>query len=101
MGQMSAWYVLSAMGFYPVNPVSGQYEIGSPLFNQVKISLPEGKAFILTAKNLSDENIYVKSVTIDGKPWNKSYITHQQIIDGANVELEMTSEEGNVWYDIE
>lgn len=101
MGQMSAWYVLSAMGFYPVNPVSGQYEIGSPLFNQVKISLPEGKAFTLTAKNLSDENIYVKSVTIDGKPWNKSYITHQQIIDGANVELEMTSEEGNVWYDIE
>lgn len=101
MGQMSAWYVLSAMGFYPVNPVSGQYEIGSPLFNQVKISLPEGKAFILTAKNLSDENIYVKSVTIDGKPWNKSHITHQQIIDGANVELEMTSEEGNVWYDIE
>ena len=97
MGQMSAWYVLSAMGFYPVNPVSGQYEIGSPLFNQVKISLPEGKAFTLTAKNLSDENIYVKSVTIDGKPWNKSYITHQQIIDGANVELEMTSEEGNVW----
>lgn len=101
MGQMSAWYVLSAMGFYPVNPVSGQYEIGSPLFNQVKISLPEGKAFTLTVKNLSDENIYVKSVTIDGKPWNKSYITHQQIIDGANVELEMTSEEGNVWYDIE
>lgn len=101
MGQMSAWYVLSAMGFYPVNPVCGQYEIGSPLFNQVKISLPEGKAFTLTAKNLSDENIYVKSVTIDGKPWNKSYITHQQIIDGANVELEMTSEEGNVWYDIE
>ncbi len=101
MGQMSAWYVLSAMGFYPVNPVSGQYEIGSPLFNQVKISLPEGKVFTLTAKNLSDENIYVKSVTIDGKPWNKSYITHQQIIDGANVELEMTSEEGNVWYDIE
>ena len=101
MGQMSAWYVLSAMGFYPVNPVSGQYEIGSPLFNQVKISLPEGKAFTLTAKNLSDENIYVKSVTIDGKPWNKSYITHQQIIDGANVEVEMTSEEGNVWYDIE
>lgn len=101
MGQMSAWYVLSAMGFYPVNPVSGQYEIGSPLFNQVKISLPEGKAFTLTAKNLSDGNIYVKSVTIDGKPWNKSYITHQQIIDGANVELEMTSEEGNVWYDIE
>lgn len=101
MGQMSAWYVLSAMGFYPVNPVSGQYEIGSPLFNQVKISLPEGKAFTLTAKNLSDENIYVKSVTIDGKPWDKSYITHQQIIDGANVELEMTSEEGNVWYDVE
>lgn len=101
MGQMSAWYVLSAMGFYPVNPVSGQYEIGSPLFNKVKIGLPEGKAFTLTAKNLSDKNIYVKSVTIDGKPWNKSYITHQQIIDGADVELEMTSDEGNVWYDIE
>lgn len=71
MGQMSAWYVLSAMGFYPVNPVGGQYEIGSPLFDKVKINLPNGKMFALTAKNLSDDNIYVKSVTIDGKPWDK------------------------------
>lgn len=101
MGQMSAWYVLSAMGFYPVNPVGGQYEIGSPLFEKVKINLPNGKMFTLTAKNLSDDNIYVKSVTIDGKLWNKSYITHQQLVDGASVELEMTSEEGNVWFDPE
>ncbi len=101
MGQMSAWYVLSAMGFYPVNPASGFYEIGTPLFDIVKINLPDGKTFTVKANGLSDENIYVKSVTIDGKPWNKSYITHSQILDGSTVEFEMTPEEGCVWYEVD
>lgn len=75
-GQMSSWYVFSAMGFYPVDPISGQYEIGSPIFPEVKMYLANGKIFVVRAENVSDENIYIQSVTVNGQPYNKSYITH-------------------------
>lgn len=97
-GQTSAWYVLSALGFYPVNPVSGRYEIGSPLFEESRMKLPNGKTFTVKAPGASGTNIYVKSVKVNGEPWTKSYITHRQIMSGATVEFEMTSETGNVWY---
>lgn len=89
-GQMSAWFVMSAMGFYPVNPVSGEYELGTPLFSNMKLHLANGKTFTVTARNLSKQNIYVKSVEIDGKPYDKSYITHEQIMAGVHVIMEMT-----------
>lgn len=98
MGQMSAWYVMSALGFYPVNPVSGKYEIGTPLFRQARIRLENGKTFTIKAPAVNADNIYVKSVTVDGKPWHESYLTHDQIMSGATVELEMTSEPGHTWY---
>lgn len=98
MGQTSAWYVFSGLGFYPVNPVSGEYEIGTPLFEEASVSLPDGKVFTVKANNLSDSNRYVKSVKIDGVPYHKSYITDSQITGGATVELEMTSESGHKWY---
>lgn len=98
MGQMSAWYVMSALGFYPVNPVSGKYEIGTPLFRQAKIRLENGKTFTIKAPAVNADNIYVKSVTVDGKPWHESYLTHDQIMSGATVEFEMTSEPGHTWY---
>lgn len=98
-GQMSAWFVFSAMGFYPVNPVGGRYEIGSPLFDRVVIPVAEGKVFTLLAPGASDGNIYVKSVKVDGTPWHKSYITHNQIISGATVELEMSSAPAPAWYE--
>lgn len=97
-GQMSAWYVMSAMGFYPVDPVSGKYEIGTPLFSEVKMHLANGKVFTVLAPNVSKENIYIQSVKVDGHPYDKSYFTHQQIMTGATVEFEMSNRPGKVWY---
>lgn len=98
LGQTSAWFVFSAMGFYPVDPVSGEYEIGSPLFEESRMRLPNGKIFTVKAPGLSEENIYVKSVKVDGQPYDKSYITHDQIMNGSTVELEMTTTPGICWY---
>lgn len=97
-GQMSAWYVFSAMGFYPVDPVGGQYEIGTPLFPEAKLRLANGKTFTVLAPKVSKENIYIQSVKLDGKPYDKSYITHEQIMNGSTLELEMASQPGPVWY---
>lgn len=97
-GQMSAWYVFSAMSFYPVNPVSGEYEIGTPLFPEMRMHLDNGKTFTVLAPAVNRENIYIRSVKLNGKPYDKSYITHQQIMDGATVEFEMSSEPGEIWY---
>lgn len=97
-GQMSAWYVFSAMGFYPVDPISGKYEIGTPLFPEMKMQLSNGNAFTVLAPAVSRENIYIQSVKLDGKPYDKSYITHEQIMGGATLEFEMGSTPGPVWY---
>ena len=97
-GQMSAWYVLSAMGFYPVNPVSGMYEIGTPLFPEVKLNLANGKVFTVLAQNVSRQNIYIQSVKMNGQPYDKSYITHQQIMDGATVEFTMGATPSKPWF---
>ena len=97
-GQMSAWYVFSAMGFYPVNPVSGQYEIGTPLFPETKIHLSNEKTFTILAPTVSSDNIYIQSVKLNGQPYNKSYITHEQIMDGSTIEFEMSNKPGKAWY---
>lgn len=97
-GQMSAWYVFSAMGFYPVNPVSGQYEIGKPKFKKVELKLSNGKIFTVKAENLSKENRYIRAVKLDGKPYHQSFITHEQIMSGATLELEMCKGPGHIWY---
>ena len=97
-GQMSAWYVFSAMGIYPVNPVSGEYEIGTPLFPEMRVNLANGKTFTVLAPTVSRENIYIQSVKVNGQPYDKSYITHQQIMDGATIEFEMGSQPGEIWY---
>lgn len=98
-GQMSSWYVFSAMGFYPVDPISGQYEIGSPIFPEVKMYLANGKTFIVRAENVSDENIYIQSVTVNGQPYNKSYITHEMIMQGDTIHFVMGNKPGPVWYE--
>ena len=100
-GQMSAWYVFSAMGFYPVDPVSGRYEIGTPMYPEMKIHLDNGKIFTVLAPAVSKENIYIQSVKLDGKPYDKSYITHEQIMNGSVFEFEMGNKPGAVWYAIE
>ena len=100
-GQMSAWYVFSAMGFYPVDPVSGRYEIGTPIYPEMKMHLDNGKIFTILAPAVSKENIYIQSVKLDGKPYDKSYITHEQIMNGSVFEFEMGNKPGAVWYAIE
>ena len=86
-GQMSAWYVFSAMGFYPVDPISGKYEIGTPMYPEMKMHLANGKIFTILAPAVSKENIYIQSVKLDGKPYDKSYITHEQIMNGSIFEF--------------
>jgi len=82
-GQMSAWAVLSSMGFYPVCPGSNQYVIGKPHFNEAIISLENGKTFTIRAENLTDENIYIQSAELNGNPYTKSFIHHEDIMNGG------------------
>ncbi|MEN8117642.1 MAG: GH92 family glycosyl hydrolase [Bacteroidota bacterium] len=84
-GQMSAWYVLSSMGIYPVNPANGAYVFGSPMFDKVEIGLPQGKVFRFIAENNSKENLYIQSVTLNGETYPKSFITHKQILAGGEL----------------
>ena len=93
-GQMSAWYVFSAMGFYPVDPVSGRYELGTPLYPEVKLHLADGKTFTVRANGVSRENCYVKSVKLNGVPYDKTYITHEQILSGGVMEIKMVAAYG-------
>jgi hypothetical protein len=90
-GQMSAWYVFSAMGFYPVCPGSEEYIIGTTLFDKVTIS-SGGKKFTITANNLSDKNFYIKSARLNGKEYPYSFIRHSDIINGGELIFEMSPE---------
>tara|TARA_R110002111_G_scaffold16141_7_gene41532 strand:- start:6542 stop:9475 length:2934 start_codon:yes stop_codon:yes gene_type:complete len=91
-GQMSAWYVLSSMGFYSVTPGSNEYIIGTPLFDKATINLENGKQFNITANNLSDSNTYIESVKLNGKALNETYISHSAIVSGGSLEFNMTNQ---------
>ncbi|MBD0402292.1 GH92 family glycosyl hydrolase [Flammeovirga sp. EKP202] len=88
-GQMSAWYIFSAMGFYPACPGSQEYIIGSPIFDKVNMDLANGKSFTVVAHNQSAENMYVQSLHLNGEPITKSYITQSQIEEGGVLTFEM------------
>lgn len=92
VGQMSAWYVLSSVGLYQVEPAGGKYIIGSPLFDEAQINVGNDRTFTIRAKNNSQENIYVQSVKLNGKPYTKSYLMYQDIVKGGTLDLEMGSE---------
>ena len=89
VGQMSAWYVLSSIGLYQEEPAGGKYIIGSPLFNEARINVGDGKTFTVKAVNNNDQNIYVQSATLNGKRYDKSYIDYRDIIAGGTLELVM------------
>jgi len=91
-GQMSAWYIFSSLGFYPVTPGSNEYIIGAPLFNKATMYLENGKTFTVVAENNSSENLYVSSVTLNGKPHNKSFINHDAIMNGGTMVFTMTNQ---------
>lgn len=96
-GQMSAWYVLSAMGFYPVTPGDPVYAIGSPLFDEVSIELENGKKFTIIAENNSPENVYIQSVKLNGKDHSGSYLLHEDIMKGGELVFEMGPEPNKEW----
>jgi len=90
-GQMSAWYIFSALGFYPVCPGSDQYVIGSPRTKEATIYLENGKTFSVKTENLSDNNVYVKSIKLNGKKHEKHFITHEDILKGGEMLFEMSN----------
>ena len=91
-GQTSAWYVFSALGFYPVCPGTEEYAIGAPLFKSVRINLPSGKKIEIEAKDNSRENVYVKSLSLNGKEYSKTYFNHSDLAAGAKIRFTMSSE---------
>ncbi|AFN74829.1 putative alpha-1,2-mannosidase precursor [Melioribacter roseus P3M-2] len=98
-GQMSAWYVLSSLGFYPVCPGQDQYIIGKPHFEKAVINLENGNSFVIKTQNLSDRNIYIGSAKLNGSYHAASYITHKDIINGGNIVFEMVGEPTNWGFD--
>jgi len=96
-GQLSAWYVFSSMGMYPVNPASGVYIIGSPYFEKTTIETGGGMSFTITARNVSKTGKYIQSATVGGNPLNRLYITHNEILQGAAVEFEMGETPSMTW----
>lgn len=89
-GQMSAWYIWNALGLYPSNPASGNYDLGSPIVSKATIDMGSGKQFVITAPKVTAKNIYVKSVKLNGNLLKRLYITHQEMNQGGTLEFEMT-----------
>lgn len=96
-GQMSAWYIFSSIGFYPVCPGSGEYAIGSPSVNESKIQLEGDKHLVIKAKNLSEKNIYIQSASLNGKALNKSTLTNQELRNGGLLIFKMGKSPNKKW----
>ena len=98
---MSAWYVLAAMGLHPVCPGDGLYQLTSPVFSQVSIRLDpkyyKGGSFTVIANGNSATNIYIQSATLNGKPLNRAWITHDEVAEGGKLEYVMGPEPGKTW----
>ncbi len=90
-GEMSAWYIFGALGFYPVNPASGEYIIGTPMLEEATIHLPDGKTFAIKAPRKKGNEIYIRSIKLNGKKYTKNYITHQDILNGGTLEFVMSA----------
>ena len=96
-GQMSAWYILSAMGFYPVTPGNGDYVLGTPVFDKVTINLENGKQFVVTANRKNKSDFYVQSVQLNGKPQSASYILHTDIMKGGKLHFALGQTPNKQW----
>lgn len=88
-GQTSAWYVFSALGFYPVTPATDEYILGAPLFKRAKINLPSGKEIVLNAPNNSNENRYIERLRVNGADYNKNFLKHDALIKGLTINFDM------------
>ena len=96
-GQISGWYIMSAMGFYPVLPGDPMYVIGTPIFDKVTINLENGKKFVIQANNVSERNIYIQSAKLNGKAYTKSWFSHQAIVDGGKLVFQMADKPNFDW----
>ena len=90
VGQMSAWYILSSLGIYQVEPAGGQYMFGSPLFDKAVVNVGKGKTFTIIAHNNSAKNVYVQQIKLNGRPYKKLYIDYKDIVSGGTLEFFMT-----------
>ncbi|NLD24052.1 MAG: glycoside hydrolase family 92 protein [Bacteroidales bacterium] len=91
-GQMSAWYLFSAMGFYPLNTVDGQYIFGAPQLSKATINLDKGNTFVMEAINLSEENMYIEKIELNGEPYTENFITHDHIMNGGKLTFYMSNQ---------
>lgn len=96
-GELSAWYVFSALGFYPVNPANGVYAIGSPALKKAVLQLDANKTFTVTAKNASAENKYIQSAKLNGETFTKTYITHSELTKGGTLDFVMGNKPNKKW----
>jgi hypothetical protein len=96
-GQMSAWGVFSAMGFYPATPASGYYVLGLPRFERTRLTFENGKQFTVIANELSKKNCYVESVKLNGQPLERSYVTFDEVFNGGTLEFTMTDQRNSLW----
>ena len=90
-GQTSAWYVFSALGFYPVCPASTEYILGAPLFDRATIHLENGEYIVIDAKENSDANVYINKMKLNGRVYTHNYITHEALTKGARIKFYMDS----------
>ena len=96
-GQTSAWYVFSALGFYPVTPAVGEYAIGSPLFDRVDLTMPNGKTLTIEAQNNSAENVYIQSATFNGQPHDRTFLTREALQQGGTLTFVMGPQPNKEW----
>lgn len=96
-GGMTSFVVFSSLGFYPVTPGLPVYNIGSPLFTNAKVTLSNGAVFEIEAQNTSADNKYIQSATLNGKEWNKSWFSHEDLKDGGKLVLVMGSKPNKAW----
>ena len=96
-GQMSAWYIFSALGFYPVNPGQPIYALGSPMFDNAELHLENGKTFKVEVQRTSPGDIYVQSVSLNGNPLDKCWIEHRQIMAGGVLRFQLGPKPNTNW----
>jgi predicted alpha-1,2-mannosidase len=96
-GQMSAWYIFASMGFYPLNPVSGEYLLCAPIFDQIKLNLSKGKTFEIVAHKKSDKDLYIGSVLLNGKPYAYNYIRYADVVNGGKLEFNLQARPNKKW----
>ncbi|MEE1223125.1 MAG: glycoside hydrolase family 92 protein [Bacteroidaceae bacterium] len=97
VGQMSAWYILSALGLYQVEPAADRLQIGTPSVTRAELNVGEGRTFTIVSRNLTPRNIYVQQVKLNGRPWHEPYILYKDIIAGGTLEFVMGAKSGKMW----